>query len=126
MSSPQLHMNSVLNSIHDLIQSSGLHFVIQQTPWSSYITLRKKFARPTAHDFNLKDKETVTINDLEAEKEKYKQLKEKLVQKEAELVKTEEEFRLGTKENKKTIANLQFKIDVLENALDKTKCDVKK
>ena len=71
MSSPQLHMNSVLNSIHDLIQSSGLHFVIQQTPWSSYITLRKKFARPTAHDFNLKDKETVTINDLEAEKEKY-------------------------------------------------------
>ena len=31
------------NSIQNLIQSSGLHYVISQTPWSSYITLRKKF-----------------------------------------------------------------------------------
>ena len=34
------------NSIQNLIQSSGLHYVINQTPWSSYITLRKKFIDP--------------------------------------------------------------------------------
>ena len=41
-----IHVNSMCNSIHSLIQSSGLHYVINQTPWSSYITLRKKFIDP--------------------------------------------------------------------------------
>ena len=40
------YMNSVCNQIHDVIQSSGLHFAINQTPWSSFITIRRKFIDP--------------------------------------------------------------------------------
>ena len=32
-----------MNRIHDAVQRSGLHFVINQTPFSSYITIRRKF-----------------------------------------------------------------------------------
>ena len=37
------NVNSVCTRIHEIIQASGLHFVINQTPWSSYITIRRKF-----------------------------------------------------------------------------------
>ena len=59
-------VNSVLNIIHDVVQKSGLHFVINQTPWSSYITIRKKFTSPGfyAGDENLKDKETIVNDEL--------------------------------------------------------------
>ena len=33
----------MLNKIHDVVQNSGLHFVINRTPFSSYITIRQKF-----------------------------------------------------------------------------------
>ena len=33
----------ISNKIHSLIQSSGLHYAINQTPFSSYITIRHKF-----------------------------------------------------------------------------------
>jgi DNA gyrase/topoisomerase IV subunit A len=36
----------LFKKIHDLIQESGLHFVINQTPFSSYITIRKKLINP--------------------------------------------------------------------------------
>ena len=36
----------VFKNIHDVIQESGLHFVINQTPFSSYITIRKKLINP--------------------------------------------------------------------------------
>ena len=38
--------NVMCNRIHDVVQSSGLHFVINQTPHSSYITIRRKFICP--------------------------------------------------------------------------------
>ena len=125
MSCPLHDVNSVINRIHELVQSSGLHFVIQQTPWSSYITLRRKFASPTSYDFNMKEEESAVINELVVEKEKQKHLEEKLDQMEVKLVKNKEEFVLVTENYKKTIANLNSKIEVLENTLDKTECDVK-
>ena len=39
-------INDVCTSIHNFVQSSGLHYVINQTSWSSYITIRKKFVKP--------------------------------------------------------------------------------
>ena len=33
----------ILNKIDDVVQNSGLHFVINRTPFSSYITIRQKF-----------------------------------------------------------------------------------
>ena len=38
--------NIACDRIHNLIQKSGLHFIINQTPWSSYITIRRKFVTP--------------------------------------------------------------------------------
>ena len=36
------YVNRTLSQIHNLIQTSGLHFMINSTPFSSYITIRKK------------------------------------------------------------------------------------
>ena len=36
------HVNTILTTIHNLVSVSGLHFVINTTPFSSYITIRKK------------------------------------------------------------------------------------
>ena len=53
-------VNKVLSHIHDVIQASGLHFMINQTPWSSYITIRRKFldqrsaAEPTSLGQNVR------------------------------------------------------------------------
>ena len=44
-------VDSTLTRIHDVIQKSGLHFVITQTPWSSYITIRRKFTN-SRHSVN--------------------------------------------------------------------------
>ena len=104
MSTTLSEVNSALNIIHDAVQKSGLHFIINQTPWSSYITIRKKFTNlgPYEGDDNLKDKETNSVKD---ELNEYtKQMEEK---------------------NAKTVANLYSKIEKLENALEETGCDMK-
>ena len=104
MSTTLSEVNSALNIIHDAVQKSGLHFIINQTPWSSYITIRKKFTNlgPYEGDDNLKDKETNSVKD---ELNEYtKQVEEK---------------------NAKTVANLYSKIEKLENALEETGCDMK-
>ena len=36
------YVNRTLYQIYDLIQTSGLHFLINSTPFSSYITIRKQ------------------------------------------------------------------------------------
>ena len=41
-------VKQVCQEIHNLVEESGLHFCINQTPFSSYITLRKKFIKPEA------------------------------------------------------------------------------
>ena len=35
----------ICEKIHDCVKTSNLDFVIQQTPYSSYITIRKKFQK---------------------------------------------------------------------------------
>ena len=101
MSTTLSEVNAVLNSIHSVVQKSGLHFVINQTPWSSYITIRKKFTSlgPCAGDDGFKDMESV-VNDEEYNA----QMEEK---------------------NKKIVADLYSKIDMLENSLEETRCDMK-
>jgi hypothetical protein len=36
------YVKTTMTQIHSLIQASGLHFIINSTPFSSYITIRKK------------------------------------------------------------------------------------
>ena len=69
---------SKCNQIHNLIQNSGLHFVINQTPFSSYITIRKKIIpqhsdRPNCDGETLVDK-AATNAEIEECTKKYNDL----------------------------------------------------
>ena len=103
-----IHVNSMCNSIHNLIQSSGLHYVINQTPWSSYITIRKKFIDPNPASAVENPAEFAEVNrELEKKNEALKVAlgKVKKEQYEAEL------------RNKVTVGNLHDIVDNLEYAL---------
>ena len=104
MSTTLSEVNSVLNCIHDVIQKSGLHFVINQTPWSSYITIRKKFSSPGSYHGNLKDMESLVADKLTATNESKKQMEEK---------------------HEETVTNLISRLHMLEDALVETQSDVK-
>ena len=104
MSTALSEVNSVLNCIHNVIQKSGLHFIINQTPWSSYITIRKKFTSPGSYGDNLKDMESVVVDELTAMDESKKQIEEN---------------------NEETVTNLISRIHMLENALKETQADIK-
>ena len=115
-------VNSVLNNIHYVVQKSGLHFIINQTPWSSYITIRKKFTNPEAYDDISKDIKTVETETLKA---RNKQTEEKLQQVEMESNKVEEELKVVRKNYEKTVAHLKSKINILESDLEKAVCQMK-
>ena len=42
-------VTKLCNNIHNLVERSGLHFRINQTPFSSYITIRKKLINPESN-----------------------------------------------------------------------------
>ena len=104
-------VNKVCDEIHSLVQMSGLHFVINQTPWSSYITIRRKLVSPGACNVKVKSPETVVINEL---KERKEQLEHKLAHVEFTLAEIEEAFNKEKEKYKKSVDNLQSKIDALE------------
>ena len=71
-------VNSACDRIHSLVQMSGLHFIINQTPWSSYITIRRKFVNPGAYDVTkTKPTEPAIIDQL---KERNKNLELKVAE----------------------------------------------
>jgi chromosome segregation ATPase len=45
----------ICNQIHNLVQNSGLHFMINQTPHSSYIPIRRRFIRSENYQHNLSE-----------------------------------------------------------------------
>ena len=118
-----IHVNTVCSSIHDFIQSSGLHFVINQTPWSSYITIRRKFVDPQRASTNEPSKQVyidsrhVRHNELVALQEKNKQLELKNEALEEDLFNTEEEYKVAELRNKESFDNLHSNIDHLETTL---------
>ena len=94
--------NSVCTRIHDFIQASGLHFIINQTPWSSYITIRKKFVSPGAEVSNPYNDETKSLND------EIISLKKKVENLELELASIEQN-------NKESTEKLDLKVKSLED-----------
>ena len=104
-------VNSVCERIHSLVQMSGLHFNINQTPWSSYITIRRKFVSPGSYDVKTMCTESVVMEQL---KEKIKQLEHKLAGAEFQLEELEEKFANEQEKHEKTINLLNSKIDTLE------------
>ena len=79
--------NCVVTSIHSLIQSSGLHFAINQTPWSSYITIRKKFVSKGVSEYS----DSLALGNVKHLEERNRQLEKKLADVKLELVNTEED-----------------------------------
>ena len=90
-------VDSACDRIHNLVQTSGLHFVINQTPWSSYITVRRKFINPGTHDVKIMSTETVRADQLKAIQERNEQLEHKVSEVEYEHAKLEDEY-LNAKE----------------------------
>ena len=111
--------NVVCSRIHDFIQASGLHYIINQTPWSSYITIRKKFV----HSDGLVS-DHVEHDDTQTILAENKQLKEKLVKIDLDVVTTEEETKVANHQHQKIVDSLHLKIETQEyniKALEKDK-----
>ena len=111
-------VNAACNNIHNLVQSSGLHFVINQTPWSSFINLRREFVRPA-----LAAQPTLPglgVNEQE------KKLEQQIIALEYELIDAQEKSRVAEKRAKQIVENMHSKIDDLENSLETTKFELKK
>jgi len=105
-------VNLVCNNIHELIQLSGLHYIINQTPWSSYITIRRKFRDPLGaihvkSDLRMPDELLALHKDNKLLKNKVKAL-------ENDLVDTEEELKTAEHRSKERVENLHARIDDLE------------
>ena len=112
------HVNSLCNQIHDLVQSSGLHFMINQTPWSSFITIRRKFINSKDVPVVKPKIETVFSRDeFTRIMEKNKQLEAKNVSLKEALVNLEEEHRAAGLLNEDACDNLLNTIDHLEKEL---------
>ena len=77
--------NVVCTRIHDVVQASGLNYIINQTPWSSYITIRKKLisSATSTSDHVIQDDAEVLVG-------KKKQLGKKITNLEPEVVNLEE------------------------------------
>ena len=67
-----LDANLACSRIHDVIQSSGLHDIINQTPWSSYITIRRKFVNTGISSIVAANEESDKLTQLCTENEKLK------------------------------------------------------
>ena len=119
-------VNVACARIHEAIQTSGLHFIINQTPWSSYITIRRKFVhpRPTLDEVNVKDEKVVVNDKLANLSEKNKQLVSKLATVELEIVETEKEIKASKQKHEKTVQHLHEKLLTLENTLEEKEKDL--
>ena len=113
-------VNAMCNKIHNLVQSSGLHFVISQTPWSSYITIRRKFAGPApAVQPNLASLGLVSS-------EQNEKLKQQIIDLENAVVNAQEESNVAEHRAEKVVQNLHSKIDNLENSLASAEFNLEK
>ena len=105
------NVDSVCTRIHEFIQSSGLHFVINQTPWSSYITIRRKFVNQGGQ---------YLPDELKISSDKNERLEKKLAYLETEL----EAKKKEKNEYQECLKKLHSKLETLKSevvALEKEK-----
>ena len=118
-------VHSVCTRIHDLIQNSGLHFVISQTPWSSYITIRRKFVNAVNVNMKAADALVTENEELKLLRDAKEKLEEKIAIIEEEKVHLEEEIKASVEKYENTVCHLNAKINTLEKVLEETELDVK-
>ena len=115
-------VNAVLGNIHDIVQSSGLHFMINLTPWSSYITIRRKFTDqgnltasllpPSSGDQAFTKQCLHNCDQLLAENNLLRFKNQALENAQAD---SEEETKVVEANSKQVVSNLHSKIDMLES-----------
>ena len=111
------HVNNVISKIHDVIQSSGLHFLINQTPWSFCVTNRKKFVDPShvaSPDQSYVDSSDSSVDPYTKLVEENRQLKLKNEVLENSLVDLEEDRKDADVRSQEKVQNLHALIDKLE------------
>ena len=104
-------VNSACDRIHSLVQMSGLHFLINQTPWSSYITIQRKFVNPGAYNVKTKPAESAIIDQP---KERTKKLELKVAELEYHLEELEEESKSEKENHEKNVEHFNNRISTLE------------
>ena len=102
--------NVICTRIHDVVQASGLNYIINQTPWSSYITIRKKFisSATSTSDHVIQDDAEVLLG-------KNKQLGKKITNLELEMVNLEEVKKVQNNQYQELVYRLHIRIETLEN-----------
>ena len=113
----------VFEKIHDVIQESGLHFVINQTPFSSYITIRKKLISPHSRVPENKVESTLKI-EFEVLKKKVKTLEDEKGELEELCAVKEEEALICEHEIKTRLSNLHAFADKLSVEKEKDKEEI--
>ena len=108
------HVNLVLSDIQNIINKSGLHFIINHTPFSCYITLRKKLVNPDKLPDYESLKPSAILERQDPQIENLDKLKFRNTSLEEALVQLEEDTDASTKEFKETVATLHSRIDDLQ------------
>ena len=107
--------------IHNFIHSSGLHYIINQTPWSSYITIRKKLRAPA---IAVEPSVDELSEEMRIIRERNKYLENKLEIVQQELLNAEEKNVKEKHDSEIKVDNLQAKIDKLENAIKDKEAEI--
>ena len=79
--------NKICDNIHEYVKNSNLDFYIQETPYSSYITIRKKFVSKGVSEYS----DSLALGNVKHLEERNRQLEKKLADVKLELVNTEED-----------------------------------
>jgi predicted nucleic acid-binding Zn-ribbon protein len=119
-------VKQVCQEIHNLVEESGLHFSINQTPFSSYITLRKKFIKPEAGIYSDSEATDVVNPHLVSEQlqAENNNLSDLLAHREAENEALKEEAKQNESKFETMCTNFQAKERELKLQLSKQKTNI--
>ena len=130
---PSINPKNLIDRIHDKVKSLCLDFSIQETPYSSYITIRKKFQKNLSNeDIKVTIKKEITIDENYDSQEKIEdqervnaelkyeitKLKEELQMKNNDIdtIKKEyEDLKVEAKENNKVKSGFEEEIKQIED-----------
>ena len=119
----KFHASEELKKIHYVIQESGLHYVINQTPFSSYISIRKKLINPHSRVTESTVESTSKI-ELEVLEKKVKIIEDEKGELEELCALKEEEALVGEHDIKNKLSNLHAFADKLSGEKEKYKEEI--
>ena len=117
--------NLVCNQIQSVIQNSGLHFSIIQTPFSSYITIRRKFINPESPMHNIFENTTgVEKSESNQLRQELDRISHKKTELEEVCIEKDLEIKALSSENNMKLENLHVFADKLSAENDDLKATI--